>query len=219
MRDDRNRPDVQQSRDILLRAWTGGYHECLFYRSLTGVPTPYVTTLLKEYVQRRQLPYPFDELEFFDVFARAGDRELAEWIFQKVAESPPTTEVSHYPDGIPIGRPIRPSEVKKEKRREDIGYRYLEPTFPYLGNESIPMLLMHLGTDNDQLRAFIVWRVTSLGYEWPSDRLRELLKDSYWKVRLNVLFALDTDDLANALDDESAVVRIIAQMLHQAQRS
>ena len=213
MQDDRNRPDAQHSTDVLLRAWAGGYRECLFYRSLTGVPTPHVTALLKEYIRRRQLTYPFDELEFLDVFVRAGDRALAEWIFQKVAESPPTTEVSHYPDGIPIGRPIHVSEVKQEKRRKDMGHRYLEAIFPHLDYESIPLLLEHLDSDNEQLRAFIVWRVTSLGYEWPGDRLGELLKDPHWKVRLNALFALDTDDLEKALDDEKAVIRIIAQML------
>jgi hypothetical protein len=204
---------------MLLRAWAGGYRECLFYRSLTGVPTPHVTALLKEYIRHRQLTYPFDELELLDVFTRAGDRALAEWIFQKVAELPPTTEVSHYPDGIPIGRPTHVFEVKQEKRREDIGHRSLEAIFPHLHYESIPLLLEHLDSDNEQLRAFIVWRVTRLGYEWPRERLWELLKDNYWKVRLNALFALDTDDLTKALDDESAIVRIIAQTLRQVQPS
>jgi len=88
--------------------------------------------------------------------------------------------------------------------------------FPHLTAESISLLLEHLGSDNDQLRAFIVWRVTSLGYEWPRHQVRELLKDSYWKVRLNALFACDADDLRRALDDENAFVRIIARMLIQA---
>ncbi|MBN2314417.1 MAG: HEAT repeat domain-containing protein [Sedimentisphaerales bacterium] len=88
-----------------------------------------------------------------------------------------------------------------------------------MSTESIPLLLDHLNSDNDQLRAFIVWRLTRLGYEWSRDRQRELMKDPSWKVRLNAVFALDPDELANALDDENAVVRIITQILHQAQPS
>lgn len=222
-RQDGDSPDSQWSASVLLEAWVPPANlwdenrTCLFYRALAGVPKPNVTGLLKGFLQRRHLADPFDEVEFIDVFERAGDRELTEWVFQEVADSPPTVEVSHFPDGIPIGRPINIYEVKREKRREDIGYRYLEAAFPHLSTESIPLLLGHLDSDNDQLRAFIVWRVTSLGYEWPDEQLAALQKDSYWKVRLNALFACDVDDSAAALDDQSSVVRIIAQMLTQAQ--
>jgi HEAT repeat protein len=89
----------------------------------------------------------------------------------------------------------------------------LEAVFGHLNAESIPLLLEYLNSDNDQLRAFIVWRLTSLGYEFPSDRLQVLRKDIDWKVRLNTLFVCGPDDLAKALDDESAVVRIVAHML------
>jgi len=222
-RQDENSPDLQRSASVLLEAWVhptnkwDGNQTCLFYRALAGVPKPNVTALLKGFLQSRHLADPFEEVEFVDVFERAGDRELAEWVFQEVADSPPTVEVSHFPGGIPIGRPIHISEVKREKRREDIGYRYLEAAFPHLSAESVPLLLGHLDSDNDQLRAFIVWRVTSLGYEWPDEQLAALQKDSYWKVRLNVLFACDADDLVTALDDQSSVVRTVAQMLTQAQ--
>jgi hypothetical protein len=95
----------------------------------------------------------------------------------------------------------------------------LYSVFVHLNAESIPLLLEYLNSDNEQLRAFLVWRLTSLGYEWPRDRLRVLLKDPYWKVRLNVLFALEPNGLEKALDDQNAVVRIIAQMLRQPQPS
>ena len=209
IRDDSSRSDLQQSAGVLLKAWAG-YSECFFYRSLTGVPTPHVTALLKEYIRHRQLIVPIDEPELLDMFARAGDRELAEWLFRSVAEPGLTVRVSEYPDLVPTLQPINISRV------EAMTHRYLEPTFAYLGVESIPLLLEHLDSDNDQLRAFIVWRVTSLGYEWPRDQLRELSKDSYWKVRLNALFGLNKDDLAKALDDENAVVRLAALMLSQA---
>ena len=85
-----------------------------------------------------------------------------------------------------------------------------------MDKESIPLLLKHLDSDNEQLRAFIVWRLTSLGYEWTIEQIGILLKDDNWKVRLNVLFACEEDDLETALDDESGVVRVVAQILSQA---
>ncbi len=220
--DDRNRPGLKQSAGTLLEVWAGEYRECLFYRTLTGVPPPHVTALLKDYMQRRQLPHPFDETEFLDVFCRAGDRELAEWIFRKVAESPPIKVSYEYLDDIPIGRPVHISEVQKLKRKaktRNDSYRYLEPIYPYLGEESIPLLLKHIDSDNEQLRAFVVWRLTSLGYEWISEQLGTLLKDDNWKVRLNALFACDADELKTALDDENGIVRVIALTLNQTQKN
>jgi hypothetical protein len=95
----------------------------------------------------------------------------------------------------------------------------LQAVFTHLSNESVPALLTHLDSDNDQLRAFLAWRLTTLGHKWPRDRLDKLLHDSYWEVRLNTLFALDANDLSKALADENAVVRIIARMLSQARPS
>ena len=216
VQDDPNRPDFQQSANVLLKAWAGGYRECLFYRRLTGVPRPDVTELLKEYMRRRRFNYPFDQLEFLDVFSMAGDRELAEWIFRNVAESHPAVQVTEYPDLVPTLSPIDISDVKKMrkvKRSKDMTDRYLEPTFPYLSVESIPLLLEHLDSDNEQLRAFIVWRVTSLGYEWSEEQLAALRQDNFWKVRMNALFACDRDDLTTSVEDENPLVRTVASLL------
>ena len=165
----------------------------------------------------RQLADPFEENEFADVLKRAGDRELAEWVFQQLVESPPTVEVSDYPDGIPVGRPINASDVRVTKRSEDVGHRYLQPAFSCLSVESIPLLLEHIDSDNGQLRAFIVWRVTSLGYEWAEEQLADLRRDGYWKVRMNALFARDGDGLASSIDDKNPLVRIVTRMLIQAE--
>jgi len=216
MQDDPNRPDLQQSENMLLRVWAGEYRECLFYRHLTGVPMPDVTELLKDYMRRKRFNYPFDDLQFLDVFSMAGDRELAEWIFRNVAESHPAVQVTEYPDLVPTLSPIDISDAKrmrKVKRSKDMTDRYLEPTFPYLGMESIPLLLEHLDSENDQLRAFIVWRVTSLGYEWSWEQLAALRRDSFWKVRMNALFACDRDDLTTSVEDENPLIRTVARLL------
>lgn len=215
-------PDLQHSESLLLKTWVGSYRVGLFYRYLEGVPKPYVTDLLKDFLQRRKMAHPYDDNEFLHVLSRAADRDLAEWVFNIVAESPPIRVSYVYLDDIPIGRPVHISEVQKLKRKKQTknnSHKYLEPIYPYLSKESIPILLEHLGSNNEQLRAFVVWRLTSLGYEWPRERLDALLKDECWKVRLNALFACDADELEAALDDENGVVRVIAQILSQTQQN
>ncbi|KPL22698.1 MAG: hypothetical protein AMJ75_07565 [Phycisphaerae bacterium SM1_79] len=186
-----------------------------FWESLAKLPKPHATNLFKSYLQRTQfvdLSVERDVDEIANFIGRLSDRELAEQIFEKVAESPPTKESYD----IPIGEVASVFDRPLPRRREDTSHVFLEAVFPHLTAESISLLLEHLGPDNDQLRAFIVWRVTSLGYEWSEEQLAALRQDGYWKVRLNALFACDADDLRRALDDENAFVRIIARMLIQA---
>ena len=184
-----------------------------FRESLKKLSLPSAKHLFKSYCQRTEFVDLYGKSDF-DEFAALiemlADRDLAEQIFLKVAETPPIEEKYD----IPIGKIIYISDGPLPLLRKNAGHKFLEALFTHLNSESIPLLLEHLDSDNDQLRAFIVWRVTSLGYEWPGDQLQELLKDEYWKVRLNTLFALDKDNLAKAFDDENAVVRIVARILH-----
>ena len=215
-------PDLQHSASLLLKTWVGNSRVTLFYRYLEGVPKPNVTDLLKDLVQQRQMVHLYDNYELLYLLSRAGDRDLAEWVFHVVAESPPIRDSFVYLGDIPIGRPIHISEFQKRKRKKQTKnntHKYLEPIYTHLSKESVPLLLEHLDSGNEQLRAFVVWRLTSLGYEWTSEQVGTLLKDDYWKVRLNALFAFDADDLEKALDDENGIVRIIAQILSQTQQN
>ncbi|MBW7989934.1 MAG: hypothetical protein FVQ84_07965 [Planctomycetes bacterium] len=213
-------PDVQESSRSLLKLWLGTARysrATFFYRYLEGVPKPNVTNLLKDFVKQRQMAHLYDNYnELLHVLSRACDRELAEWVFQIVAESPPIRSSHVYLEDVPTGRPVHISEFQKLKREwqtKNDSYKFLETIYPYLNDDSIPLLLEHLDSDNEQLRSFVVWRLTSLGYEWTDEQLRALLKDDYWKVRLNTLFACDTDDLETAFDDENSTVRVVAQIL------
>ena len=69
---------------------------------MKGVPRSEAAILLREYVQKSHLSDPFEEAEFLDVFARAGDRGMGEWVLQKVAESAPSKESLD----VPVGRII-----------------------------------------------------------------------------------------------------------------
>jgi len=182
-----------------------------FWESLKKLPLPSARRLFKSYLQRTEFADLYtksDFDEFASLIEMMADRDVAEQIFLKVAETSPIEDTYD----IPIGNAISVSDGPLPLLHKDAGHKFLEALFPHLNSESIPLLLEHLDSDNDRLRAFIVWRVTSLGYEWPGDQLQGLLKDDYWKVRLNSLFALDKDNLAKALDDENAVVRIVARM-------
>jgi len=189
-----------------------GFATCLFYRAMKGVPQPETAALLKEYVKRSQVSDPFEETEFLDILGRAGDRALAEWVLQKVAASPPSKEVRD----IPVGRIINIAE-DFETHREDTSYEYLEAAFAHLTTESMPLLLAHLDSDNEQLRAFVVWRLTSLEHDWPKEQVHTLLADSNWKIRLNTLFACDPEDLATAITDNNSIVRAVAHILINTQ--
>ena len=147
-----------------------------------------------------------------DLLADA-DREMAEDLVAALAGLPNAAE--------PAEEPGRESEqqrtIRLTRHRDGNTPQCLDAIFAHLGVESIPPLLEHLDSAHDQLRAFIVWRLSSLGYEWPREQFLALQKDSYWKVRLNALFAGNANDLAPALNDLSAVVRVIAQMVVQTQ--
>lgn len=190
-----------------------------FWESLCKLPPASATTLIKTYLrQTRFVDLSTDRgraiIHLADLLADS-DRELAEEVVAALAGLPSAPESSD--------APTRESEQQRtfrlKRHRDRNAPPCLEAIFAHLTAESIPLLLEHFDSDNEQLRAFIVWRATTLGYEWPSEQLRELLNDPYWKVRLNTLFALDPDGLEKALDDENAVVRIIAQILRHPQPS
>ena len=187
-----------------------------FWESLGELPPAATGTLIKSYLRQTgfvDLSADRDRaITFLADLLADGDRELAEEVIVALDGLPSTSELS---DAL-----VRESEQQRifrlTRHRDKNAPHCLEAIFAHLTAESIPLLLEHLDSDNDQLRAFIVWRLTSLGYQWSHEQLRELFKDTFWKVRLNVLFTLDADVLANALDDENAVVRLIARILREA---
>ena len=188
-----------------------------FWESLGKLPKGYAAKFVKSYLrQTRYVDFFGDRWRDIGQLAALladGDGELAEEVVVALTGLPveeKSPNVSAVKSGYKLG-------MRLARYREKNSPHCLEAVFTNLSADSIPMLLEHLDSDNDQLRAFIVWRVTSLGYEWPGDQLQGLLKDDYWKVRLNTIFALDEEYLMKALDDENAVVRIVARIRHQAQ--
>jgi hypothetical protein len=193
-----------------------GLSAWLFYHAMRGLPYAESAALLHEYTKAVPLSDLIEEEgeDFLGVLAKAGNRALAEQMLEYVSQSPPFGEV---PDA-PRHRIVLTREDFKT-HRGDISHEYLERVFGHLTAESVPALLEYLGSDNEQLRAFVVWRLTSLGYAWPDEQVAALLADGNWRVRLNALFACDSDDLATAVADENRVVRAIALILAEGQNN
>jgi hypothetical protein len=188
-----------------------------FWESLGELPPAQAAALIKSYLRQTQFVDLFADrgsaiARLADLLAD-GDRELAEEVVAALAGLPNASESAEEPSG----ESDQQRTIRLTRHRDRNAPPCLEAVSAHLGRESVPLLLKHLESSNDQLRAFIVWRLTSLGYKWSREQLLALQKDSFWKVRVNAPFALDADGLTNALDDQSAVVRTIAQMLVQAQ--
>jgi len=185
-----------------------------FWEALGVLPKPRAARLLTFYLQQTQfadLAFHRDLEETAEVISRLADDQLAEKVFLRVIASPPVQESYD----VPIGRALRADEAFP-KRREDFSHVFLEAVYASLSDAAVPLLVEHLDADNDQLRAFVVWRLTSLGYEWSAAQLRTLRQDQCWKVRLNLLFADDAELLERARADPNRVVRVVAQALVQS---
>lgn len=187
-----------------------------FWESLNKLPDAEATELAKSYLRQTR---------FVDFFANRrrdnghltarlanGERELAEEVVAALAGLPGMTE----PPTIPDRESVDHRDARLRRYRDKNSAACLVAVFAHLGTESIPLLREHLDSDNDQLRAFIVWRVTSLAYEWPEEQLAALERDGYWKVRMNALFARDGNALASSVEDENSLVRTVTRMLIQA---
>jgi len=208
------RRQVRESRSRSRSSGSGdGHAVCLFYHAMRGLPYPESAALLKEYTTGLSLSDLLEEEESLKILATAGDRTLAEQMLQYVSESAPSAEVLEIPEH---GIMLRREDFKTH--REDTSHTYLEPVFGHLTVASVPALLEYLSSDNVQVRASVVWRLTSLGYDWPDEQVHALLADANWKVRLNGLFACDSDDLETAIGDENSVVRVIARILPGARK-
>lgn len=143
-------------------------------------------------------------------FQMLGDREMAEHVFQKVTASAPTRKKYN----VPLGVPFSDFKIIEETATEvDDSVARLRPLFHHLDKQSIPLLLRQMNGDNEAIRSFVVWRLTTLGYEWSDGELKAISQDPCWQVRLNGLFAGGSDTWTKAMNDEHCLVRATAQVL------
>jgi len=164
-----------------------------FWESLNKLPAENATNLLKHYLRQTQFVDLFTDrrrdMNHLSALLSEGDRELSEEVVGALAGLPSVTESAD----APFAESEEQRTMRLTRYRDRNSSRCLDAVFAHLGTGSMRVLLEHLDSGNEQLRAFVAWRVTSLGYDWSDEQLAALLKDSYWKVRLNALFACDPD--------------------------
>lgn len=133
--------------------WRGEVEQ--FFASLGKLPKPQATELFKSYLSQTQIINLIDEQDLdtlIELIEILSDRELAEKIIETVIESPPVEETFD----IPVGQSINVYEDTFPKHIKDSSHKFLEAIYPHLSKESVPLLLEHLESDNEQLRAFVV---------------------------------------------------------------
>jgi len=85
--------------------------------------------------------------------------------------------------------------------------------YPCLTTESIPLPTEQPGADDDDLRAFVVWRLGRPGYVWSDEEIERIVHDATRKLPVNAMFALGKESLEKFKGDENNVVLVAATVL------
>jgi hypothetical protein len=188
-----------------------------FWEALGRLPRASAATLMRSYLRQTEFFDLAGEWKSYETDALArrlaeADREFAEEIVEAIAQAPPAAQV----DNSTAPETALSFEQKLAANRAANGPWCLEAISPSLGPESIPLLCRHLHDGSDSLRAFVVGRLTSLGYEWSPAQVQKLRTDPFWMVRLNALFASGPDAPKAATSDKNSIVRAVATVLIRA---
>jgi hypothetical protein len=173
---------------------------CQIWRAMGNLPRADAGPLVASYLQQTEFVDLLGEWKDYELSTLADrladcDRDLAERIVAVLAQHG------------------EPNEGPDPRFRRANCAIYLDAISSALTAESIPHLLKHLHSDEDPLRAFIVGRLASLGYEWSVPQVQELRADRFWMVRLNALFASGPSESESATSDENSIVRAVATVL------
>lgn len=83
----------------------------------------------------------------------------------------------------------------------------------YFTSDSVALLKQGLAYPDERLRAWCVWQLHKVGYEFSKDELEALLADDSWKVRANAAVAAGTQAGPEVLRDKSRFVRFVASLV------
>jgi hypothetical protein len=184
-----------------------------FYISLNFLPKQQATQVLKTYLKKTDY-YDLTTISELSTLSEAlilfADAELAEQIFKRTCE---ISLIEKFFDMDIRYYGSRKTIVDEIDRPRFMAIKLRKVISPYFHNILISELKKEIKRDNPNIRAYVVWQLTKLGYEWSGQELKQLFTDDDWKVRLNALFAMDEDTVRTALDDENPVVRVIAKFI------
>jgi hypothetical protein len=184
-----------------------------FYESLENLPPQLGTEIITFYLNQTQYKdfQKRDNLILYvlgNTIFRFGNCELAEKVFMimletDLIEDPPTYEVCG----------LSPKEEESFYSPEDMAPHFRHAIVSYLTEESIPVIERGLANSNPDIRAYSVWVLSRLDYEWGQKGI-QLLDDESWKVRFNSLFIKGNAELIEkARNDENSVVKFMDNWL------
>jgi len=167
-----------------------------FFKGLILLPTTRARRVVKAYLDKARSWQPHVEKTPYGLICNNpdrvlyplrrlvgfyGDRQIAEEVFK-----------------------IMLSAVNKEKNFESFDIS------PYFEDQSAELLEKGLPCSNADMRAWCVWQLRRIGYEFSRPELEKLLKDESWKVRANAVFAGGKEAAALAESGNNAFVRLVA---------
>ncbi|MHC4216456.1 MAG: hypothetical protein ACYSWP_24150, partial [Planctomycetota bacterium] len=83
---------------------------------------------------------------------------------------------------------------------------------PYFTLESANLLKSGLASSNKDMRAWCVWQLRRVGYNWKKEEIDSLLTDESWKVRANAMLVADRPVAKN---ERSSLVRLVGTLAGQ----
>jgi len=165
-----------------------------FLRSVNLLPAPQARTVIKACLVKVKDPNssprppgmnePYLALQpFRSLLGVYGDKEIAEEAFELTLQS---------------------AEQSREISFFDIS--------PYFTIESAGLLKKGLSSNNDKFRAWTVWQLRKVGYQFSKEEIDKLMLDNSWMVRANATIAAPKLTKEQAQKDDNPFVRFTASL-------
>jgi len=204
----------------------GGTHD--FFESLKSLPTSNATIVLKAYLNKTDYTDLQPGKRYFTLeqaISYFADADIAERIFVIMSR----TKLTEKPLLDMFGSARKTKPVAQHPLAEAIDSQLLWPhdaapdfrraIAPYFNSNSIPVLEEGLTHSDDNIRAYSIWQLTQVGYNWPCTEIQNFLKDKNWKVRANALLASPKDALKLSQTDTHSLVKLLADLLPRTSKN
>jgi hypothetical protein len=160
-----------------------------FFRGIALLPTNQAREVIKAYLTKAQDWQPSQEIIWGtarEVVGTYADKEISEAVLKIMLRSEDSDIVKDW-DG--------PGEAPRD-----------------FDAQSADLLKQGLTSKNDQIRAWCVWQLRKVGYQFSENEISRLLTDESWKVRANAVIAGGRKTAEQAAKDADPFVRWVASL-------
>jgi len=177
------------------------------------------------YIQRHSVPdllYDFDLLRSANLLPSQQARIVIKAYLEKVKQWNPSQQPHWDLEPDAALQPLRSivgiygdkeiAEAVLEFMLQNAAQNTLFDVSPYFTSESAELLKKGLSSDNDRFRAWSVWQLRKVGYQFTQDEINKLMRDESWMVRANAAIAAPqlTKDLAK--NDKNPFIRFASSL-------